>query len=181
MARAYSARGGQAGAVGQGHGGAGKEGGAAEASDVRELRRAAGVGHGPAVGQGISQGISQGDEGALVLAADGGAEGAAVAQVEVEFGGVEAVEDEGEIGATRPQALGEAQREAGGGVHGGRDGDEVGVVEGGGGGRLDGDVERADVVAGVAQGGGGRGEPEGLVPLLVGRDQEDAGHAQVMP
>ena len=101
--------------------------------------------------------------------------------MEVEFGGVEAVEDEGEFGAARPQALGEAQREAGGGVHGSRDGDEVGVVEGGGGGRLDGDVERADVVAGVAQGGGRRGQPEGLVPLLIRRDEEDAGHAQDHP
>ena len=159
----------------------GKRGGAAEASDVRELRRAAGLGHGRAVGDDTGQGISQGDEGALVLAADGGAEGAAVAQVQVEFGGVEAVEDEGQFGAARPQALGQAQREAGGGVHGSRDGDEVGGVEGGGRGRLDGDVERADVVPGVAQSSGRRGEPEGLVPLLVGRDEEDAGHAQVMP
>ena len=181
VARAYSAEGGQARAIGQGHRGAGKEGGAAEASDVRELRRAAGLGHGRAVGDDTGQSISEGDEGALVLAADGGAEGAAVAQVEVEFGGVEAVEDEGEFGAARSQALGEAQGEAGGGVHGGRDGDEVGVVEGGGGGRLDGDVERADVVAGVAQGGGGRREPEGLVPLLVGRDEEDAGHGVSVP
>ena len=78
---------------------------------------------------------------------------------------------------TVAQAFGQPQGEAGGGVHGHGDTDQVQVVERGGpriG--LDGEVQRANVVAGGAQGPSGRGEAEGLVALLVGGDQKDSGH-----
>ena len=41
--------------------------------------------------------------------------------------------------------------------------------------RLDGEVDRVHAVAARAQRGGGRGEAERLVALLVGREQQDAG------
>ena len=69
---------------------------------------------------------------------------------------------------------GELADEAGGGVHRHRERDAVGPLDECRVPRVDRRVERAHLVPACAKTGRGRGEVHGLVPELVGRDEEDA-------
>ena len=91
---------------------------------------------------------------------------------------VEAVEGQVGGGVEAAQPPGQGDAEAGGGVHGDGDADQVHVGEDAGFRRLHREVEAADVVAGGAKGGRGSGQPEGLVAILVGGDEENARHGR---
>ena len=72
-----------------------------------------------------------------------------------------------------PYRLGDAQRQAHGGVHGHGERHPVGPINVGHLERVDGDVGAPDVVAGGQEGGGGSGQLQRLVSQLVCGDQQD--------
>src|SRR5439155_8594 len=113
-----------------------------------------------------------GDQGGLVLARDHAVDQPPDREVTAD-GRVEAVETEGELGPLRPQRPGGPPREAHRGVHRDREGDRLAPLQPLRIPALDCEVEAADLVAGAAQGGGRRGDVQGLVPELVRRDQYD--------
>jgi len=121
---------------------------------------------------GPGQALAVGRQGGLVLARDHAVDQPPDREVAAD-GRVEAVETEGELGPLRPQRLGGPQREAHRGVHRDREGDGLAPPQPLRIPALDCEVEAADLVAGAAQGGGRRGDVQGLVPELVRGDQYD--------
>ena len=95
-------------------------------------------------------------------------------QLLVQLGGIEPVESErgGRGEGTESPSQGNAQ--PGGGMHRHGNADEVRVGQGVSRGRLNGQVDAADVVAASAQRSGGSGQTERLVTALVHGDEKDA-------
>ena len=88
--------------------------------------------------------------------------------------GVETEEGDGSLKAPSSHLLDERERQPGGGVHGNRDGDGLGVVDGVPVDGLDGEVEGGDCMAPPAESSCRKSHVKGLVAELVGGDEKDA-------